>query len=174
MDSQRNLFLIALLFVSFMIWQAWQTDHAPQPANQTTQQTANTANGDAANQAVPGSGQGKMITVNTDVLSLSINTRGGDIDQALLTAYPTTLGSNQPFHLLETSPEFVYQAQSGLTGKNGPDNPANGERPLYSINQDTYVLADNQGELRVPLTYTAPDGVVYTKTFVMKRGDYAV
>ncbi|MEE8740106.1 MAG: membrane protein insertase YidC, partial [Rahnella inusitata] len=83
MDSQRNLFLIALLFVSFMIWQAWQTDHAPQPANQTTQQTANTANGDAANQAVPGSGQGKLITVNSDVLSLTINTRGGDIEQAL-------------------------------------------------------------------------------------------
>ena len=28
MDSQRNLLLIALLFVSFMIWQAWQTDNA--------------------------------------------------------------------------------------------------------------------------------------------------
>ena len=40
MDSQRNLFLIALLFVSFMIWQAWQTDHAPQPANQTTRPQA--------------------------------------------------------------------------------------------------------------------------------------
>ncbi|MGO1308335.1 MAG: hypothetical protein ACTMIX_01855, partial [Kluyvera intermedia] len=24
MDSQRNLLIIALLFVSFMIWQAWE------------------------------------------------------------------------------------------------------------------------------------------------------
>ncbi|WAT00615.1 membrane protein insertase YidC [Rouxiella chamberiensis] len=174
MDSQRNLFLIALLFVSFMIWQAWQTDHAPQPANQTTQQTANTATGDAANQAVPGSGQGKLITVNTDVLSLTINTRGGDIEQALLTQYPVALKSTAPFQLLETSPSFVYQAQSGLTGKNGPDNPANGERPLFTTSQENFTLGEGQAELRIPMTYTAPNGAVYTKTFVIKRGAYAV
>ena len=174
MDSQRNLFLIALLFVSFMIWQAWQTDHAPQPANQTTQQTANTANGDAANQAVPGSGQGKLITVNSDVLSLTINTRGGAIEQALLKAYPTTLGSDQPFQLLETTPNFLYQAQSGLTGKNGPDNPANGERPLFQASSDSFTLAEGQSELRIPMTYTAQNGAIYTKTFVIKRGSYAV
>ena len=67
--------------------------------------------------AVPASGQGKLITVNTDVLSLTINTRGGDIEQAKLLAYPDTLGSSTPFQLLETTPSFVYQAQSGLTGK---------------------------------------------------------
>ncbi len=174
MDSQRNLLVIALLFVSFMIWQAWEADHNPQPTVQTTQQTANTPAGDTANQGVPASGQGQLITVKTDVLSLSINTRGGDIEQAHLLTYPDKLGSTQPFHLLETSAEFVYQAQSGLTGKNGPDNPANGERPLYTANQDTYVLADNQSELRIPLTFTAANGVVYTKTFILKRGDYAL
>ncbi|BAE75704.1 Membrane protein insertase YidC [Sodalis glossinidius str. 'morsitans'] len=174
MDSQRNLLVIALLFVSFMIWQAWQTDHAPTPTAQTTQQTANTTAADPNSQGVPASGQGQLITVKTDVLSLKINTRGGDIEQAFLLSYPDKLGSPQPFHLLETSPEFVYQAQSGLTGKNGPDNPANGERPLFTTNQDTYVLADNQSELRVPLTYTTPDGVVYTKAFILKRGDFAL
>ncbi len=173
MDSQRNLFLIALLFVSFMIWQAWQTDHAPQPANQTTQ-TANTATGDAATQTLAGSGQGKLITVKTDVLDLTINTRGGDVEQALLTAYPTKLGSTEPFQLLETTPSFVYQAQSGLTGKNGPDNPENGARPLYTVSQDSFTLPDGQAELRIPLTYKADNGAVYTKTFVLKRGAYAV
>ncbi|WP_274865968.1 membrane protein insertase YidC, partial [Serratia marcescens] len=166
--------LIALLFVSFMIWQAWQTDNAPQPAAQTTQQTSNAVAGDAASQAVPASGQGKLITVNTDVLSLTINTRGGDIEQAKLLAYPDTLGSSTPFQLLETTPSFVYQAQSGLTGKNGPDNPANGERPLYQAAQDSYTLPEGQDELRIPLTYTGKDGAIYTKTFVLKRNHYAV
>lgn len=174
MDSQRNLLLIALLFVSFMIWQAWQTDHAPLPANQTTQQTANTAPGDASSQAVPASGQGKLITVKTDVLSLTINTRGGDIEQALLLNHPDSLGSDTPFQLLETTPEFIYQAQSGLTGKNGPDNPNNGTRPLFQTSQDSFVLAEGQDELRIPLTYTAENGAVFTKTFVLKRGGYAV
>ena len=175
MDSQRNLLLIALLFVSFMIWQAWHVDNAPQPvATQTTQQTANPATGDAASSAVPGSGQGKLITVNTDVLSLTINTRGGDIEQAKLLAYPDTLGSSTPFTLLESTPSFVYQAQSGLTGRDGPDNPANGERPLFEAAQDTFTLADGQDELRIPLTFTGKDGSVFTKTFVLKRNHYAV
>lgn len=174
MDSQRNLLLIALLFVSFMIWQAWQTDNNPQPTAQTAGQTANTTTADASSQAVPESGQGKLITVKTDVLSLTINTRGGDIEQANLLAYPATLGSDKPFELLETTPDFIYQAQSGLTGKNGPDNPANGDRPLYTADQTNFELVNGQDELRIPLTYTAKDGVVYTKTFVLKRGDYAI
>lgn len=174
MDSQRNLFLIALLFVSFMIWQAWQTDHAPQPIYQSTQQTANASTGNSASHAVPNGGQGQLITVNTDVLSLVINTRGGDIEQATLLAYPNTLGSSTPFPLLETSPEFVYQAQSGLTGRNGPDNPANGQRPLFKTTQNTFTLADGQDELRIPMSFVGQDGSLFTKTFVLKRNQYAV
>lgn len=174
MDSQRNLLLIALLFVSFMIWQAWQVDNNPQPTAQTTQQTTNAATGDKASQAVPGSGQGQLITVKTDVLSLTINTRGGDIEQANLLAYPDTLGSSNTFELLETTPSFVYQAQSGLTGKNGLDNPANGDRPLFEVPQTSFVLADGQDELRIPLTFTSKDGSVFIKTFVLKRNDYAI
>lgn len=119
MDSQRNLLVIALLFVSFMIWQAWEQDKNPQPQAQQTTQTTTTAAGSAADQGVPASGQGKLISVKTDVLDLTINTRGGDVEQALLPAYPKELNSTQPFQLLETSPQFIYQAQSGLTGRDG-------------------------------------------------------
>ncbi|MBE8178526.1 membrane protein insertase YidC, partial [Leptospira borgpetersenii serovar Ballum] len=122
-----------------MIWQAWEQDKNP-PQTQQTTQTTTTAAGSAASQGVPASGQGKLITVKTDVLSLTINTRGGDIEQALLLAYPKELGSSEPFQLLETTPNFVYQAQSGLTGRNGPDNPNNNKgRPLYNTERDTYV-----------------------------------
>lgn len=166
MDSQRNLFLIAFLFVSFMIWQAWQTDHAPKPLQTQTTQNTNSAAGDAAGQGVPASGQGKTITVKTDVLSLTINTRGGDVDQAQLLTYPDKLGSDKPFELLETTPSFVYQAQSGLTGRNGPDNPNNDARPLYTTAQDHFELAEGQSELRVPMTFTAENGVVYTLSLI--------
>ncbi|MBS9436767.1 membrane protein insertase YidC [Photorhabdus noenieputensis] len=172
MDSQRNLLLIALLFVSFLVWQAWETDKNPQPT--TVQATQQTDMPSSENQAVPGSGKGKLITVKTDVLSLTINTRGGDIEEADLLAYPDTLGSNQPFKLLETTSAFTYQAQSGLTGKDGPDNPLNSERPLYTAAQDSYVLADGQDELRIPMNFVTKDGIVYVKTFVLKRGEYAI
>lgn len=174
MDSQRNLFLIAFLFVSFMIWQAWQTDNAPQPLQTQTTQNHGQRSRRCRQSGVPASGQGKTITVKTDVLSLNINTRGGDIDQAQLLTYPDKLDSDQPFLLLESTPGFLYQAQSGLTGRNGPDNPANGTRPLYTSSQDHFELADGQSELRIPLTFTAENGASYTKTFVLKRGEYAI
>ncbi|MGV3345269.1 membrane protein insertase YidC [Enterobacteriaceae bacterium LUAb1] len=173
MDSQRNLFLIAFLFVSFMIWQAWQTDHAPQPQQIQVTQTTNSPVGDTVSQSELASGQGKTVTVKTDVLSLQINTRGGDIEQAQLLAYPDKLGSAAPFPLLETTPTFLYQAQSGLTGRNGPDASASG-RPLYTAPQAHFELADNQNELRIPLSFTAENGAVFTKTFVLKRGEYAI
>jgi YidC/Oxa1 family membrane protein insertase len=108
------------------------------------------------------------------VLELTINTRGGDVEQALLLAYPKELKSTEPFQLLETTPQFIYQAQSGLTGRDGPDNPANGPRPLYNVDKDAFVLADGQNEIVIPLTYTDKAGNVFTKTFTLKRGEYAV
>jgi protein translocase subunit yidC len=112
--------------------------------------------------------------VKTDVLELTINTRGGDVEQALLLAYPKELKSSEPFQLLETTPQFIYQAQSGLTGRDGPDNPANGDRPLYNVTSDTFVMADGQNELVIPMTYTDKAGNTFTKTFTLKKGEYAV
>ncbi|MCP6588065.1 membrane protein insertase YidC, partial [Klebsiella pneumoniae] len=63
---------------------------------------------------------------------------------------------------------------SGLTGRDGPDNPANGARPLYNVDKDAFVLAEGQNEIVIPLTYTDKAGNVFTKTFTLKRGDYAV
>ncbi|CAJ0990715.1 membrane protein insertase YidC [Pantoea sp. Nvir] len=172
MDSQNNFFLIAFLFVSFIIWQTWQTDYIPPPQPHTTQNT----NIDAAyssSQEMPIQ-HGNTITVKTDVFSLSINTQGGDIEQAQLLSYLDKLGSKQPFQLLETTPSFIYQAQSGLTGRNGPDNPSNGARPLFTATRDYFEMADSQNELRIPMTYTAENGVRYTKTFIFKRGEFAI
>ncbi|CUX96582.1 membrane protein insertase YidC [Candidatus Doolittlea endobia] len=172
MDSQRDLLVIALLFVSFIIWQAWQTDHISTLTDKAIQQTENTTTLSLDSQNMLANSE-DLITVQTDVLSLKINTRGGNIEQAFLLSYPDKLNSLQPFHLLETSPEFVYQARSGLIGKNGLDNP-NGDRLIFRTNKNIYILADNQNELYVPLTYTASDGVMYTKTFILKRSDFAL
>ncbi|XNM59836.1 hypothetical protein ACLK1S_22915 [Escherichia coli] len=56
MDSQRNLLLIALLFVSFLIWRAWEQDKNPQPQAQRPAQTTTTAA--TAPTGVPASGRG--------------------------------------------------------------------------------------------------------------------
>ncbi|MFQ1007118.1 membrane protein insertase YidC [Gilliamella apicola] len=165
MGSQRNILVIALLFVSFFIWKAWEEDHAPKPPviNQLTQQA-----GEDSTEV------GKTITVKSDVLSLTINTYGGDVQSAQLLKYDQTLHSGTPFQLLTSTPDFVYIAESGLTGKDGPDNAIQGsKRPVYQTEQTEYVLADGQDELRVPLTYQV-NGVSYTKYYILHRGNYAI
>jgi len=66
MASQRNILIIALLFVSFLIWQAWQKDHEPKPvkANQLTEQMI-TDDSTVSN-------VGQSITVKTSYLLLII------------------------------------------------------------------------------------------------------
>ncbi|UDG81434.1 Membrane protein insertase YidC [Candidatus Profftia lariciata] len=169
MDLQRNLLLIAILFVSFMIWQEWQTDNN----NQSTEQKINFIKTDEVNNNILKSNKGKIITVNTDVLSLSINTLGGDIEEANLLAYPVTLSAKTPFKLLETTPEFIYQAKSGLMNYNDPDHLTN-YTPLYTTDHNIFTLTKDQNKLIIPLNYQSQNGVLYTKTFVLKRGEYAI
>ena len=45
---------------------------------------------------------------------------------------------------------------------------------MFEAPQTSFVLADGQDELRIPLTFTGKDGSVFTKTFVLKRNDYAI
>ncbi|UMX71177.1 hypothetical protein MJ585_27850 [Klebsiella pneumoniae] len=56
MDSQRNLLIIALLFVSFMIWQAREQGQNPQPPA-ADHADYDHSSGSAADQGVPASGQ---------------------------------------------------------------------------------------------------------------------
>ncbi|SUI30850.1 Inner membrane protein translocase component YidC long form [Salmonella enterica subsp. enterica serovar Derby] len=67
--------------------------------------------------------------------------------------------SNEPFQLLETTPAvYLSGAKAAWTGRDGPDNPANGPRPLYNVEKEAFVLADGQNELQVPMTYTDAAG----------------
>ncbi|MCX8648860.1 membrane protein insertase YidC [Gilliamella sp. B2776] len=169
MGSQRNILVIALLFLSFFIWKAWEDDHAPKlpMINQLTQQIGEDNSTNTAE-------LGKIITVKSDVLSLTINTYGGDVQAAQLLKYEQTLHSGTPFQLLTSSPDFIYIAESGLTGKDGPDNAIQGsKRPIYQTEQTEYALAEGQDELRVPLTYQV-NGISYTKYYILHRGNYAI
>lgn len=176
MDSQRNILLIALLFVSFLLFQQWNADTSTQPQNQTAAQSA-TTQGDVPShsgesQTIPGpSSSDKLIHIRTDVLDLTVDTLGGDIVEAKLLAYDNELNSDDPFVLLKNEPAHQYIAQSGLIGANGIDSTA-GRAQLTATATD-FVLADGQDELVVPLTYSK-DGIDYTKTFTLQRDSYAV
>ena len=181
MESQRNILLIGLLFVSFLLWQQWQTDKAPKPvatesslvANATSSHSADVPEADTGVPAVAVIENGKLITVKTDQLDVQINPVGGDIVFAALVSHKMELDKEQPFVLLEQTKDFTYIAQSGLIGRDGIDSSAKG-RAAFSTTATEYTLAEGQDTLEVPLTYIANNGVTYTKVFVFHRGKFNI
>jgi YidC/Oxa1 family membrane protein insertase len=113
-----------------------------------------------------------LIHVRTDVLDLEISTRGGTIERADLLAYPLVKGGATPVRLEnDDSPETLYELQSGLIG--GGHAPYPTHLATFESARSDYQM-DGASELRVPLSWTGPDGVTVTKTYVFRRGDYGI
>ncbi|HHX8441712.1 TPA: membrane protein insertase YidC [Vibrio diabolicus] len=177
MDSQRNILLIGLALVSFLLFQQWQVAKNPEP--QAVEQAQSSSTLPAPSFAdeldpVPGQQQAsaKTITVTTDVLTLSIDTVGGDVVHANLNEYSAELDSSDSFVLLKDAQGHQFIAQSGLVGPQGIDLSST-NRPHYNVSADSFTMANGQDELRVPMTFTA-NGIEYTKTYIFKRGSYAL
>ena len=140
MTSPRNLLLIALLFVGYLLWNAWQEDynHAAVPtATETPVATsagastspAGPASGEVPNASTPSTPPGATspatpgaatpsnastprVVVTTDVLRVEIDTRGGNIVTADLLAYPQQPKDfAHPVRILDDSAAHFFEAQ---------------------------------------------------------------
>lgn len=166
MEQQRNILFILFLTLTLFLYWAWEKDkitteqHAQLQAERIEQIAAQ---GDSNN-------FGKLITVKSDLLQLTISSVGGDVIDAKLLQVKQEQGKDDPFHLLMSEPLFVYQSQSGLIGKNGPDSKA---RPTYTTDATSYELKDGADSVNVVLHFSQ-DGIDYTKTYTLKRGSYVV
>ncbi|RDE86904.1 membrane protein insertase YidC [Aggregatibacter kilianii] len=177
MDSRRGLLVIALLFMSFIVYQQWQLDyHTPKPvvteqAKTVVSDVPSSANSNANAVVNETQTKGNVITLENDVFRLQINTVGGDVVGSELLKYDAELDSKTPFVLLQNTPQHTYVAQSGLIGKDGIDTKSG--RAVYQVEGSSFKLEEGQNELVVPFTFQR-DGVTYRKVFVLKRGQYDV
>jgi YidC/Oxa1 family membrane protein insertase len=114
------------------------------------------------------------VRVTTDVLDVDISLRGGDLIRTELKKYPVHKDApNIPVHLFDNSSDSqLYVLQSGLTSSDGGATPDH--HAFFSAPAGTFALAPGATELRVPLTYTDAAGLTVVKTFVFRRGAYAV
>jgi YidC/Oxa1 family membrane protein insertase len=114
------------------------------------------------------------ITVETDVLRLVIDTRGGTVVSAELLDYPIDPKRPEPVvRLLDDTPERFFVAQSGLVGAaGGPVAPDH--RAVFSAERDSFRFEEGRQTLEVPLTWTGPDGLSVTRTLIFTRGSYAI
>jgi YidC/Oxa1 family membrane protein insertase len=112
------------------------------------------------------------IVINTDVLRVEIDPRGGNVVIADLLAYPMEPKDfTHPKRLLDSSDATFFEVQSGLVSANGaaPDHQAK-----FSAEKNAYALADGGESVEVPLTWTDPSGITVRKVFVFKRGSYVI
>jgi YidC/Oxa1 family membrane protein insertase len=118
--------------------------------------------------------RGASIHVKTDVLTVDINSKGGELDEAELPQYPLRKDTpNTPVRLLSREPPAtLYLLQSGLAGGAGESAPTH--LSLWTSAQSNFDLAPGANELRVPLTWSDGRGLTVTKTFTFTRGSYAI
>ena len=98
---------------------------------------------------------GQRIHVTTDLLSVEIDTVGGDLREADLLAYSVSADKpNVPYRLLFDNPPNLYVAQSGLIGKG--DSAAPDHHAVFTTDQTDYRLAPGADQLKVTLKWTNP------------------
>ena len=124
--------------------------------------------------SAPGAGASQPLRVVTDVLDMSINLKGGELDQADLLKYPLRKDApNIPVTLLSREPPAsLYLLQTGLVGDAGEAAPTH--LAAWTSAEKSFALPADAKELRVPLTWTDGQGLTVTKTFVFTRGSYSI
>lgn len=195
MDWQRSLLISAMLVVLYMLfleWNTFQEANAPKVDIATAEAMITPELPEVAVNTSPDIGElpvsdelaseqavelatnknTRMVRVSTDVLTVLIDTHGGDIVRVELPQHLTELGEGEsPFILLNRTASTTYIAQSGLIGANGTDTSAG--RPLFKVGTDHYEMLEGQDTLEVNLTLEQ-EGVLITKQFSFNRGDYLV
>lgn len=194
--NQTRLFLVfAWLMVATLLWMEWGKEQqaARAPATPAVQVAAipdmvpgqasavaaaapvaqipsATPTGAVVSKPLP---RAQGVVATTDVLKLVLD--GGSVREADLLKYPQTRDANSPpVALLNADPARFYAAQSGWVGQNGAPAPNHqaGFVPLEP--GKAYALAPGQDTLEVPFVWTGANGVSIHRTYVLKRGSYAV
>jgi len=193
MDVRRILLIAGLAVVSYIMILQWSNDYSDSaPEQQSVSSQSSTVNevpaavadssGDVPSVSQDGTEtadvvqndsavSGTVIEVQTDVLNLRIDLKGGDIVFASLPKYPQHANTpDRPFTILENQ-QRTYTAMSGLVGDDGIDTDG---RASYQAAQQSYRLSESSDELAVTLSYAADNGLMVNKVFTLTRGSYLI
>ncbi len=196
MDFQRILFLTGIGIIAYMIVLQWNQDYNPATVA-PTQVTSVSAydqpevsvdftasiNDTPTTQTEPidptsisantqSTSAGKLITVRTDTLAVTIDTRGGDIIHVDLLKHLAQMDHpDVPFTLLEQNNSRTYVAQSGLVWRTGADRT---KRLLFSTDQDNYTLPAGDDRLDVVLRFNDAAGTIINKVYTFTNDSHLI
>jgi YidC/Oxa1 family membrane protein insertase len=203
MDIKRIVLFAGLAIVSYLMVLAWNEDyHQSVPVAQTSEPVDFSAAGSSDDMTLPEAGNasadgsdefttpesgtslsstnnavsvsGQYVHVITDVFDITIDRVSGNLVSSSLLQYDKELNSNEPLKLLSNTQNRLYVLESGLIGRDGPDNSRNDNAPVYSSAQNSYQMAEGENQLAVDLNYTTDSGVNIIKRFSFNRDDYEI
>ncbi|MBT8115125.1 MAG: membrane protein insertase YidC [Arenicella sp.] len=198
MENQRTFLFIALLAISAVLYQKWIDFNKPQQSDSNaTLETTTTANAPVPEiaaavenpDAVPSTpvvspvpaapptkseqqSKGQTVTVKTDLVIATINTKGGVIERMELLEEPVSIDKpDQGFPLLKNTLAESFVVQDGLLvgGQQAPNHlntQFQSQRSVFELGQ--------QDSIQVPLTWVSERGVQVTKIFTFSRDSYLV
>ncbi len=191
-DMRRTILWGVFLVSLFLLYDAWnkynghpsmfaprvatQTSAPPSPAASTGAVPTATAT-PAAGAPIPPSPSSaavasQKITVDTDLLRLTFDTKGADIVRAELLKEAAEHDPKEHVVLFDVSRDRLYKAQTGLIPTQGGSLP-NHLTPMTVVPGDRS-LGANENTLEVKFESPVIGGVKLVKTFTLHRGSYVI
>jgi YidC/Oxa1 family membrane protein insertase len=208
-DFRRTLLLVVFTMSLLMLFDKWRVYQgepslfAPRPvkavvaAPAASAPTVNNAALMAAASGASGAASGvvvelpiQQITVQTDVVKATLDTRGADLVDLDLLKYQEVdnhseiwrqlkrmVGLHEPVpekadvKVFDTGDTAFYAAQTGLTGLPGRDAL---QHIVMRVASTERKLADGKNELAVRFESPEVNGVQLVKTYTFHRGSYAI
>ena len=193
-EQLRMFLLVAICFISFLLWQAWQRDYGPEAAiPQGTEQTRDaqaplvapvteedipalpksdvTITAQSPEQPEAHERPEGVVVVVTDTVRAVLDLAGGGLRKIELLLYPVSADSpEQSFALLDQTPQNIFIGQTGLLS----EGPAPNHHALFEAERSEYVLREGADSISIPLRWRDASGVSVTKTYVFRRDSYLI
>lgn len=115
--------------------------------------------------------EGEKIRVVTDLITVEIDTAGGDIRQLGLLEHPSRENEHQPYSLLQSNATNISVAQAGLIGDGLPSH-----KTQFTVSSNIYNYELGHGEDKIVVRLLAPevDGIEVAKVFTFHRDSYVI
>ena len=207
MDNTRLILYLSLGLVLFLLWGRWAEWNRPPPQPAVEQpavpqagtQAPPDADATAVQDDLPAAGkaseslatdapqqqarrqQGGRVVVETDVLRVEIDARGGDLRSLEMLRVPVDVKHKDvPYRLLAAhNPRYTIQSgllhdQTGGSSKQALANLAPSHYANYTINKAAVRLADTEDKVRTELSWRNETGIEVRKIYTFYRGSYLI
>ena len=193
-DIRRTILWVVFSVSLFLLWDAWNKHNghgsifmptpakpvaagsAPQGATASVPAPPTAATGTTAAAAVPAAAapvKSELVTVTTDVVKATFDSRGGDLVRLVLLRYADADDPHRDVVLFDRSAKLVYLAQTGLIASH-PGVELPNHVTLMTVAPGKRTLEPGANELQLRFESPEVGGTRLIKTYSFRRGQYTI